>query len=90
VAEKPIVLSQHAVDQMPSRGTTPTEVEEAIRGGEAVAAKGGRMAYRKNFPFRRQWKGRYYETKQVLPIVVEEPDSLVVITVYVFYFGGAR
>ena len=29
-----------------------------------------------------------YETKQVMPIVVEEPHRLVVVTVYVFYFGG--
>ena len=36
------------------------------------------------------WKGRYYEVKQVTPIVVEDEDRIVVVTVYVFYFGGAE
>jgi hypothetical protein len=53
-----------------------------------VAAKRGRDAYRKNFPYHSEWKGRYYETKQVMPIVVVEGAKTVVVTVYVFYFGG--
>lgn len=85
---KLIAFSSHALDQMPVRGATVEEGEEAIRSGEQVPAKEGRQAYRKNFPFRGLWKGRYYETKQVMPIVVEEPERLVVVTVYVFYFGG--
>jgi hypothetical protein len=32
------------------------------------------------------WGGRYYLTKQVLAIVAEERDSLIVVTVYTFYF----
>lgn len=33
-------------------------------------------------------RGAIYEFRQVVPIVAEEPDTWVVITVYVFYFGG--
>lgn len=40
---------------MPSRGTHE-EVESAIRFGEEASAKKGRS----------RWKGRYYETKQVM------------------------
>jgi hypothetical protein len=29
-------------------------------------------------------------TKQVMPIVREEADRIVVVTVYVFYFGGKK
>ena len=87
---KPIVLSQHALDNLGDRGTTPVEVEEAIRLGERMPAKRGRIAFRKNYPFRARWKGRLYETKQVMPIVPEEVDRLVVVTVYVFLIGGAR
>ena len=46
------------------------------------------MNFRKNFSFNATWKGRYYDVKQVVPIVAEEQDAWVVITVYVFYFGG--
>ncbi len=87
---KPIVFSQHALDNLGDRGATRAEVEEAIRLGEQVPAKQGRTAFRKNFPFRSQWKGKLYETKQVMPIAVEEPDRLVVVTVYVFFIGGAQ
>ncbi len=60
---------------------------EAVRNGERSRAGSGRTAYRKNFTFQALWKGRYYETKQVMPIVVREGDKLVVVTVYVFFFG---
>jgi hypothetical protein len=83
-----ILFSTHALGQMFDRGTNEAEVETAIREGEEIPAKKGRRAFRKNFPFRSEWKGRYYDIKQVTPIIVEEADRFVVITVYVFYFGG--
>jgi len=85
---KPIVFSTHALGQMADRGTNEAEVETAVREGEEIPAKEGRRAFRKNFPFSSQWKGRYYEFKQVMPVVADEPQRYVVITVYVFYFGG--
>ncbi len=90
MAVKVIRFSQHARDQMPDRGATEAEVTTAIRSGERLGAKRGRVAFRKNFSFEGQWKGRYYETKQVVPIVSEEAERLIVVTVYVFYFGGGR
>ena len=83
-----IVFSQHALDQMVKRGATRMEVETAIREGEVTPVKKGRMAFRKNFPFRSEWKGKYYEMKQVMAIVVKEEEQFVFITVYTFYFGG--
>jgi hypothetical protein len=85
---KPIYFSRHALAQMADRGASKEEVEAAIRSGEEVPAKGKRAAFRKTFPFRIEWKGRRYEAKQVMPILTEEPDRWVVVTVYVFYFGG--
>jgi len=85
---KPIVFSQHAKIRLQIRGATEAEVELAIREGEQLPAERGRLGFRKNFPFGAFWKGRYYESKQVMPIVVEEPERFVVITVYIFYFGG--
>jgi len=87
-ATKPIVFCEHALDAMIDRGATCEEVEQAIRRGEQIPAKKGRIAVRKNFLHQRLWKGRYYENKQVMPIVAEEPDRLVVGTVYTFFFGG--
>jgi hypothetical protein len=85
---KQVVFTEHALDQLNDRGATKAEVEASIGSGEKIQAKKGRMAFRKNFSFEAYWKGKYYITKQVMPIVRDEPDRLVVITVYVFYFGG--
>ena len=85
---KRIVFSAHAREQLALRGGTEAEAETAILEGERLRAERGRAAFRKNFPFLSDWKGRYYDVKQVVPIVVEEEDSIVVVTVYVFYFGG--
>ena len=85
---KPIVFSQHALDQLGDRGTSEEEVKQAIQEGEEIPAKKGRKAFRKNFPFGSQWKGKHYEVKQVMPIMVEEAEERLVITVYVFYFGS--
>jgi hypothetical protein len=83
-----VLISPHARQQMDLRGASEQEVISAIREGEATPTKGGRLIYRKNFSFRGEWQGRYHETKQVAPIVVREADSFIVVTVYVFYFGG--
>jgi hypothetical protein len=85
---KPIIFSKHVLEQIPDRGTTIEEVEAAIQTGEPTPAKGERLAFRKNFPFHKKWKGRHYAVKQVMPIIIEESDKIVVVTVYVFYFGG--
>ena len=86
---KPITFSLHALEQLIRRGATEAEATAAILEGEKLPARLGRIAFRKNFSFLSEWKGRYYEVKQVMPIVSEEEDSIVVVTVYVFYSGGS-
>jgi hypothetical protein len=83
---KPVRFSRHALEQMAERGATQDEVLEAIRSGEQVPAKRSRQGYRKNFQYERLWGGRYYSIKQVLALVADEPEMLVVVTVYTFYF----
>ena len=88
--EKPIKFSQHALDNITDRGTSKEEIEMTIRTGECFPAKKGRLAFRKNFNYNALWKGKFYQAKQVMPIVVEEPDRFVVVTVYVFFIGGLK
>lgn len=83
---KTIEFSRHAREQMAERGASEAEVIETIRNGERVPAKRGRQGYRKNFQYNRRWGGRTYAIKQVLAIVAEETDTLIVVTVYTFYF----
>ena len=83
---KPIRLTHHAQEQALERGATTAEVKEAIRKGSREAAKHGRELCRYNFAFNSKWQGRPYPIKQVAPVIQAEPNEIVVITVYTFYF----
>jgi hypothetical protein len=83
---KPVRLSGHARDQLRFRGATAAEVVDAIRTRPWGRAELGRMDCRKDLPFNAEWNGKRYSTRQVRAIFVEEPDEIVVVTVYVYYF----
>jgi len=80
-----IIFSPHVKQQMVERGATENEIIEAIHNGERLPAKHGRIAYRKNFQYNKAWGKKFYHIKQVMPIVKEE-KSIVIITVFTFYF----
>lgn len=84
--EKPIRISGHAREQMTRRGATEAEVVAAIRQGQWGQADGGRRDGRLDIPFDAIWNGKHYAIKQVRPVFAEEPDAIVVVTVYVYYF----
>ena len=84
---KSIRLSKHALDYAKRRGFTVAEVEETIRTTSWSAAELGRLDCRKDFAFGKEWNGRFYTTKQVRPVFVEEAGEIVVITVYTYYFS---
>lgn len=83
---KPIRLSNHARGTMEFRGATEEEVIEAIQTSPWEPAEHGRLECRKNFVYGQEWNGKFYATKQVRPIFVEEATEIVVVTVYVYYF----
>ena len=53
-------------------------------------AERGRRECRRNFPFHQEWHGIVYATKQIRPIFVDEPEEIVVVTVYVYYLLEER
>jgi hypothetical protein len=71
---------------MALRGVEEAEIVVAIMEGAQEPAKRGRHGYRADFHYDSLWQGRRYGTKQVLTIVAEEPEELVIVTVYAFYF----
>ena len=88
--EKPVKFSRHALDNMADRGASEEEVELTIRTGECLPAKEGRVSFRKNFSYNALWKNKFYQAKQIMPVVAEEHDRFVVVTVYVFFIGGLQ
>lgn len=83
---KKIRLSGHALKQLSFRGTTEEEIKETIRTKPWVPSELGRLECRKDFVYNGIWNGKYYATKQVRPIFVEEEAEIIVVTVYVYYF----
>lgn len=85
-AGKPIRLSGYAAGYRERRGFAPDEVEAAIRGSEWEPARGDRIEASIDLPFGSDWNGRRYATKRVRAVFVDEPDEIVVVTVYTYYF----
>jgi hypothetical protein len=83
---KPIRLSDHARRYIPKRGFTIAEVEETIRTAAWGPAELGRLECDKDFDYSREWNRKFFGTKRVRPVFVEEPTEIVVVTVYTYYF----
>jgi hypothetical protein len=82
---KPIRLSGHARENIIYRGATEDEVIDTIRNALWGPAEQGRLECRKDFAYGHEWNGKFYDTKQVRPIFIEELKEIVVVTVYVYY-----
>ena len=83
---RPILFTQHALERMRQRGATEESVREAIRTGQGEPARRGLVLYRLNLEFKQEWAGRRYAIQQVAPLVADEAERIVVVTVYTFYF----
>ena len=75
---------------MPERGTNVAEVEDVLRTGHVAEARVGYHARAKVFPFSEVWGGKRYLEKRVRVIYVDEGDTTVVITVYVYYGSWSK
>jgi len=83
---EPIRPSGHARGQLVRRGVSEDEVIEAIHTSSWQPAELGRLECHKDFPYGREWNAKFYKTKRVRPIFIEEADEIVVVTVYSYYF----
>ena len=81
-----VVLHPHARERLTERGVTQDEVVSTVRSGEHFPAKFGRSGFRRNFSYGKQWRGKYYATKQVEVFAVKESNQWVVIATLARYF----
>ena len=86
MVNKPIKFSRHALIYKQRRGFNEEEVIETIKTGSWEPAELGRLQCRKDFPYDKEWNGKFYHYKQVRPIFVDEEFGIVVITVYTYYY----
>lgn len=61
------------------------EIEDTLRTGFSFSAKYGRLGRAKVYKFGEMWLGKHYEQKRVQVIYTVEDDTIVTVTVYVFY-----
>lgn len=83
---KKILFTKHALERLPSRGTNENEVKEAVESGSREPAKNNRIICRLNFEYNKPWQGINYAVKQVAPVIKEENNNIIVITVYTYFF----
>jgi len=83
---KKIRFTKHAGERLGLRGTNENEVIEAINTGSREPAKNNRTICRLNFEFNNKWQGVQYSVKQVAPVIKEEDDQIIVITIYTYFF----
>lgn len=84
---KPIIISRHAAQRMAQRGSTLEEIERAIRTGSWQPAQRGKWYARHVFPFDAvsPVNSRHYAYKTVDAVFADDPASIMVVTVKVYY-----
>ena len=80
-----IRIDPHTLERAQERGTNAEEIEQVIETGLTLDAKHRRSIKAKVYPFNQLRHGKFYEQKRVEVICTAEGDTLVTVTVYVFY-----
>ena len=80
-----IQIDPHTLERAQERGTNEEEIKDVIETGFDIPAKYGRMGRAKVFDFRKKRHGRYYEQRRIEVFYTTEENSIVTVTVYVFY-----
>ena len=80
-----IQIDPHTRERAEERGTNEEEIEDVIFTGFFIPAKDGRMGKAKIYDFQRKRHGKYYEQKRVEVLYTIEGDTIITVTVYVFY-----
>lgn len=81
-----VKLHPHAQARLVESGATTEEVVATVEGGETYPAKFGRTAFRRNFAYDSEWRGKFYATKQVEVIAVREKRNWLAVTVLVKFY----
>lgn len=80
-----IQIEPHTLQRAEERGTNITEIQIVLEQGKEIPARGNRKAKAKVFTFKKERLGKYYEEKRVEVIYMEENETIITVTVYVFY-----
>jgi hypothetical protein len=80
-----IQIDAHTLERAEERGTNEQEIKDVINHGFPIPAKRGRLGKAKVYDFGQKRCDKYYEQKRVEVIYALKKESIVTVTVYVFY-----
>ena len=80
-----IQMEPHTLERALERGANEEEIIETLRRVRPVVAKSGRFGKVKAFQFNDVWKGKHYDQKEITVYYLVEEESIITITVYVYY-----
>jgi hypothetical protein len=80
-----IQIDPHTLERSHERGASEEEIKDIIETGSVIPAKHGRKGKTKVYEFKKERHGRYYEQKRIEVFYIIEDDSIITVTVYVFY-----
>ena len=80
-----IRIDPHTLERVQERGTNVEEIKQVVETGFTLDAKHRRSKKAKVYPFNQLRHGKFYKQKRVEVICTTEGDTLVTVTVYVFY-----
>ena len=80
-----ILIGAHTLERAAERGTDEAELRDVIATGLPIPSKHGRLGKVKIYDFRKARRGKYYEQKKVEVFYTVEGQTIVSVTVYVFY-----
>ncbi|MGH7960399.1 MAG: hypothetical protein ACRERD_01050 [Candidatus Binatia bacterium] len=80
-----IQIDLHTLERAEERGTNEEEITDVITTGFSIPAKRDRMGKAKVYDFQQRRHDRYYEHKRVEVMYKIERDTVITVTVYVFY-----
>ncbi|MBI5739801.1 MAG: DUF4258 domain-containing protein [Nitrospirae bacterium] len=80
-----IRIDQHTLDRATERGASEDEIKDVVISGVDIPVKGNRKGRAKVYNYNQKRLNTFYKQKRLEVIYTVENDTIVTITVYVFY-----
>ncbi len=80
-----IRIDPHTLERAMERGANEIEIKDVLTSGAVIPAKHNRLAKAKVYPYNKERLGKQYAEKRIEVMYVIEEETIVTVTVYVFY-----
>lgn len=80
-----IRIDPHTLERALERGADESEIRDVIANGDVIPAKYNRFARARVYPYGKERLGKSYAEKRIEVVYIVEQETIVTVTVYVFY-----